>query len=39
VGLNDVPAGNHIAGGELFEDHAGNGTHVQGIDFDQVAGP
>src|SRR6266849_3524045 len=38
VRLQHVPAGNHIAGGELFEDHAGNGTDVQGVDFDQVAG-
>jgi len=38
VRLQHVPAGNHIAGGELFKDHAGNGTDVQGIDFDQVAG-
>src|ERR1700687_3470151 len=38
VRLQHVPAGNHIASGELFEDHAGKGTHVQGIDFDQVAG-
>src|ERR1700674_317834 len=38
VRLNHVPAGNHIASGELFEDHAGNGTDVQAIDFDQVAG-
>jgi hypothetical protein len=36
--LQHVPAGNHIARGKLFEDHAGNGTDVQGIDFDQVAG-
>jgi hypothetical protein len=38
VGLQHVPAGNHVAGSELFKDHAGNGADVQGIDFDQVAG-
>jgi len=38
VRLQHVPAGNHVASGELFKDHAGNGTDVQGIDFDQVAG-
>jgi hypothetical protein len=38
VRLQHVPAGNHIASGELFEDHTGNGTDIQGIDFDQVAG-
>ncbi len=37
MSLNYVPARNHIARGELFEDHPGNGTDVQGIDFDQVA--
>jgi len=39
VGLNHVPARNHVAGGELLDDHAGQGTHVQGIDLDQIAGP
>jgi hypothetical protein len=34
-----VPAGDHVAGGELFEDHAGHRTHVQGVDLDQLAGP
>jgi len=38
VRLQHLPAGIHIAGSELFEDHAGNGTNVGGIDFDQVAG-
>jgi hypothetical protein len=33
VRLEHVPAGNHIASGERFEDHAGDGTDVQGIDF------
>ena len=37
MSLNHVPAGNHVAGGELFKDHAGDGADVQGIDFDQVA--
>lgn len=39
VGLNHVPARDHIAGGELFEDHAGQGTHVESIDLHQIAGP
>src|SRR5258708_19110597 len=38
VSLQHVPAGNHVPGSELFKDHAGNGTDVQGVDFDQVAG-
>ena len=38
VRLNHIPAGDHVAGGELFEDHAGYRTHVQGIDLDQIAG-
>src|SRR5437016_12043845 len=38
VRLQHVPAGNHVAGGELFKDHARNGTDVQGVDFNQVAG-
>ncbi len=38
VGLKHIPAGDRIAGGELFEDHAGQRTHVQGIDLDQVTG-
>jgi hypothetical protein len=38
MSLQHVPAGNHIAGGERFKDHAGDGTDVQGIDLDQVAG-
>ena len=37
MSLNHVPSGNHIARGELFEDHTGDGTDVQAIDFDQVA--
>jgi hypothetical protein len=36
--LNHVPAANDIAGGDLFKDDAANGSHVQSIDFDQVAG-
>lgn len=32
VGLDHVPARNHVAGCELFEDHAGQRTHVQGIE-------
>jgi hypothetical protein len=39
VGLNDIPARDDIAGGELFEDHAGHGAHVQSIDLHQVARP
>ncbi|SRR6266849_6967505 len=32
VRLQHVPAGNHIAGGELFEDHAGNGAIVPDLE-------
>ena len=38
VGLNHIPTRDHVAGGELFEDHAGQRTHVQSIDLDQIAG-
>jgi hypothetical protein len=33
-----VPAGNDIASGELLEHEAREGTEVEGIDLDQVAG-
>jgi hypothetical protein len=36
VGLDDVPARDPIAGGELLEDHAGQATQLQGIDLDEV---
>ncbi len=39
VGLNHIPARDHVAGGELLEDHAGQRPHVEGIDFDQIARP
>jgi hypothetical protein len=38
VSLNHVTTGGHVAGGKLFEDHAGYRTHVQCVDFDQIAG-
>src|SRR5712692_5907953 len=38
VSLDHIPAGKHVAGGELFEDHAGQGTHVERIDLHQIAG-
>ena len=38
VGLDHVPARNHVASGELLEDHAGQGAHVEGVDLDQIAG-
>src|SRR6185437_3016698 len=34
-----VPAGDDIAGGELLEHEAREGTEVEGIHLDQVAGP
>ena len=37
VGLQGIPARDHVAGGELFKDHAGHRTLVQGIDADQIA--
>ena len=30
VRLHHVPAGDDVAGSELFEDHAGHGTRAQG---------
>jgi len=38
VSLDHIPAGKHVAGGELFEDHAGQVTHVERIDLHQIAG-
>jgi hypothetical protein len=38
MGLDDVPARDYVAGGELFEDDAGDGTDIDGIDLNQVAG-
>ena len=37
VGLNDIPARDHIASGELFENYARQKTHVHGVDLNQVA--
>jgi hypothetical protein len=39
VRLNHVPARDHVASGELFEDHAGERTHIQSIHLHQIAGP
>ena len=39
MGLDDIPARDHIASGELFENHAGQRAHVEGIDLAQIAGP
>lgn len=36
--LDDVPARYDVAGGELFEDDAGDGANVDGIDLNRVAG-
>ena len=38
VGFQHVPAGDDVAGGEVFEHDAGDGAHVQGVHLDQVAG-
>src|SRR6266511_1918139 len=35
--LEHVPATDHVAGGEVLEDHAGPRADVQGVDLDQVA--
>ena len=39
VGLDHVPARDHVARGELLEDHARHRAHLQGVDLDQIAGP
>jgi len=39
VSLNHIPARDHVASRELFEDHAGQRAHVEGIDLDQIARP
>jgi len=39
VGLDDVPARDHIAGGELLEDYARQGTRIKSIDLDEVSRP
>ncbi len=38
VGLYDIPARDHVARGELLEDHARYRTHFRCIDLDQAAG-
>ena len=38
VGSDHVPAGDDVAGREVFEHHAGDGAHVQGVHLDEVAG-
>ena len=38
VGLDDIPAGDDIARGELCEDHAGERPYIQRIDLDEIAG-
>ena len=36
VDLDDIPAGDDIARRELFEDHPGEGPHIQRIDLDKI---
>jgi hypothetical protein len=38
VGLDPVPARDHVARGELLDDHARHRAHLQGVDLDQIAG-
>lgn len=38
AGFEHVPAGDGVAGGEVFEHDAGRGAHVQGVHLDEVAG-
>ena len=38
AGLEDVPAGDHVAGREVFEGNAGDRAHVEGIELDEIAG-
>lgn len=32
------PPGDHVPGGEVLQDQVGQGTHVQGVDLDDVSG-
>jgi len=38
VGIDHVPARDHLASGELLEHHARHRAHLQGVDLDQIAG-
>ena len=38
VRLKDIPARNHVAGGDLLDGHAGQRAQLQRVDLDQVAG-
>ena len=38
VGLHHVPAGDHVPGSEVLEHNAGDRSHVQGVQLDQVPG-
>jgi hypothetical protein len=39
VSLNHIPTRDHVAGGELLEDYARQGTHVEGVHLHQVSKP
>lgn len=34
----NVPARDHVDGGEVLEDYAGRRPHVEGVDLDEVTG-
>ncbi len=36
VRLNDIPTRDNIASGELLDNHARRGTHIEGVNLDQV---
>ena len=38
VGFEYIPAGDDVAGGEVFEHDAGDGVHIAGVYVDKVAG-
>ena len=35
--MENIPTRDHIASGELFEDHARHRTHVRSVDLGEVA--
>ena len=38
MGFYHIPAGDHVSGGEVFQHHAGERPHIQGVHLHQVPG-
>lgn len=36
LGPDDIPPGDDVAGGKLFQDHAGQGAHIERVDLNQI---